>query len=91
MDDRPSPVDLHVDLLLLPFPQLVSHILMELRVDMREVSIVRLGICRLCHENSQAGCQKDEGGVKMRHSRMLFSLRISIRVDGIIGKLIYVL
>lgn len=70
MDDRPSLADLHVDLLLLPFPQPASRILMELRADMREVSIMRLGIYRLCRENSQVGCQKGEEGVKMRHSRM---------------------
>lgn len=91
MDDRPSLADLHADLLLLPFPQLVSHILMELRADMREVSIMRLGIYRLCRGNSQVGCQKGEEGVKMRHSRMLFSLRISIRVGGVVCKLIHVL
>lgn len=44
---------------------------MELLVDMREVSIMRWETYRVCHENSQAGCLRDEGGVKMHHCHML--------------------
>lgn len=70
MDDRPSLVDLHVDLLLLPFLPPVSHIPMGLLADMHEVSIARSEICRWCLGNLQVGCQRDEGEVKMRHFRM---------------------
>lgn len=87
MDDRFSLDDLHVDLLLLPFFQPVSHIPMELLVDMREVSITRSESCRFCHESSQVGCRRDEGGAKMRHSHMLLRLRISIGADCIVDNL----